>query len=237
MCGRYVSPDEAAIERTWHIGRRNNAPLVRRFNVAPAAIVPVLALDRESGALELATARWGLVPHWWKNARPPHFSFNARIEEVAEKPMWRDALRCSRCLVPAEGWYEWREPDASVPSNAKSRRHKQPYFVRRRDRRLLAFAGLLSRWTNPQTGELLLTCSILTTAAKGALAAIHDRMPVVCPEAISSAWLDPAASGRAETRQLLATQNRVEQLECYAVSSRVNDARLDDSELIAPLPA
>lgn len=233
MCGRYVSPDAAAIERTWTIGRRNNAPFVRRYNVAPTAMVPLLRLDPDSGALELTTARWGLVPHWWKDARPPHFSFNARIEEIAEKPMWRDALRRSRCLVPAEGWYEWRQLDAGTTPAARSR--KQPYFVCRPDRRLLAFAGLLSRWVNPQTGEVLLTCAILTTASKGALAAIHDRMPVMCAETVSDAWLDPSAS--AKPQQLLASEECADQLECYAVSSRVNDARIDEPALIAPLAA
>lgn len=101
MCGRYVSPNQAAIERVWHLGRHNSNPFIRRFNVQPTSIVPMLRLDPESGELELVTGRWGLVPHWWKDAKPPQSCFNARIEEAAAKPMWRDAMRRARCLVPA----------------------------------------------------------------------------------------------------------------------------------------
>ena len=107
MCGRYVSPEEAAIERFWNLShtQREN-PLGRRFNVSPASIVPMLLLG-ETGALELVGARWGLIPFWWKEAKPPRLTFNARSEEAATKPMWRHPAAKSRCLVPALGWYEW----------------------------------------------------------------------------------------------------------------------------------
>lgn len=236
MCGRYVSPDEAAIERAWHIGRHSNTPFVRRFNVAPTAVVPVLGFDRESGALELTAARWGLVPHWWKDARPPNASFNARVEDAAVKPMWRDALRRSRCLVPAVGWYEWQDSSAAASVSAHTRRAKQPYFIVRRDRRLLCFAGVLSRWVDPDTGEAVRSCAILTSAAKGTLAAIHERMPVVAPDALHAGWLDPQATGVAKMTALLAA-GMVEGLECYRVSARVNDARADGPELIEPAAA
>jgi putative SOS response-associated peptidase YedK len=109
MCGRYVSPDEAAIEREWRVGRRNSNPFPRRFNVSPTATVPIQRMSGRSREVELAAARWGFVPLWWKEARPPRTSFNARLEAAASKPMWRDAFRRARCLVPAEGWYEWQE--------------------------------------------------------------------------------------------------------------------------------
>src|SRR4051812_30867761 len=99
MCGRYVSPDQAAIERQWRIVRAGVLPFPIRFNVAPTAVVPIL-FNAEEG-LELAAARWGFVPQWWSQPKPPRFSHNARIEEAAGKPMWRDAMREARCLVPA----------------------------------------------------------------------------------------------------------------------------------------
>jgi putative SOS response-associated peptidase YedK len=107
MCGRYVSPEQAAIEHEWPIGRANSNPFPRVFNVAPTTLVPILRLDRESDELELTAARWGLIPHWWKDNKLPAHTINARSEDAPTKPMWRTALRNWRCLIPAEGWYEW----------------------------------------------------------------------------------------------------------------------------------
>ena len=101
MCGRYVSPDQAAMEREWHVGRANSNPFPRRFNVAPTTLVPILRLDRGSDELELTAARWGLIPHWWKDAKIPVHTIDARSEDAATKPMWRAALRNWRCLIPA----------------------------------------------------------------------------------------------------------------------------------------
>src|SRR5260370_17115662 len=116
MCGGFVSPEEATIERYRHLGRRNNPnPFARRFNVFPTDTIPFLRLPSNSVELELAAGRWGLVPHWWKEAKPPKTTFNARLEEAAAKPMWRDAWARSRCLLPAEGWYEWQAPPPAPP--------------------------------------------------------------------------------------------------------------------------
>ncbi|HLS85562.1 MAG TPA: SOS response-associated peptidase [Burkholderiales bacterium] len=212
MCGRYVSPDTAAIEAQWHIGRRNSTPFPRRFNVAPAAEVPIL--HRDEGVLVLSPARWGLVPYWWRDAKPPRFSHNARLEEAATRPLWRDAMRRARCLVPALGWYEWRAAD------------RQPYFFLRRDERLVALAGLMARWTDPATGESLLSCAILTTAAAGAFAAVHDRMPVTLPDAAAeAAWLESGA-----------THVAADPFTFHPVSRLVNSSRAEGPELIAPCP-
>jgi putative SOS response-associated peptidase YedK len=108
MCGRYVRPDTASIERQWHIGRTNSNPFRGRFNVCPTDTIPILRAKRESGEIELTEARWGFVPHWWKQAKPPSSGFNARSEEAVSKPMWRHAYRNWRCLIPAVGWYEWQ---------------------------------------------------------------------------------------------------------------------------------
>jgi putative SOS response-associated peptidase YedK len=210
MCGRYVSPDTAAIEAQWHIGGRNSNPFPRRFNVAPAAEIPIL--HAREGQLFLVAARWGLVPHWWREGKPPRFSHNARMEEAASKPLWRDAMRHTRCLVPALGWYEWRESD------------KQPYFFCRRDGCLVALAGLMARWTDPATGESLLSCAVLTTQAGGALAAVHDRMPVALPPDAEAAWL---ASG--------ALQCSPEALAYHPVRRLVNSSRAEGPELIEPI--
>ena len=211
MCGRYVSPDTAAIEAQWQIGRRNSNPFPRRFNVAPAAEIPILF--GHEGELSLAPARWGLVPHWWRDGKPPRFSHNARLEEAASKPLWRDAMRGTRCLVPALGWYEWRESD------------RQPYFFRRRDERLVALAGLMARWTDPATGRSLLSCALLTTQAGGELAAVHDRMPVALPPDAEGAWLESGA-----------VQASPEGLVYHPVRRLVNSSRAEGPELIEPSP-
>ena len=99
MCGRYVHPDSAAVERAWHIGRHNSDPFERRYNVLPTSQVPMLRAAPGSGELELTSARWGFIPHWWKAGKAPQSTINARSEEAAAKPMWRHAYRHARCLI------------------------------------------------------------------------------------------------------------------------------------------
>ena len=210
MCGRYVSPETASIERQWQLLRSSGVPLPRRYNVAPAADIPFLV--RGDGGLMLATGRWGLIPHWWKQAKPPRFCHNARLEEAAGKPMWRDAMRGSRCLVPALGWYEWRESD------------RQPFYFFRRDGRLACFAGIFSTWTDPQTKVTTMTCALLTTEAQGDLAAVHDRMPAMLTAHGEAGWL---ASG--------ATALCPEDVGFYPVTRRVNGSRAEGPELIEAL--
>ncbi len=102
MCGRHVSPDEVAIEPEWHVGQHNNNPFKRRFNVGPTALVPLLRLDPASGEPELALGRWGLIPQWCKDDKPPRMTHNLQMEQAASKSMWRQALRQGRCLIPAQ---------------------------------------------------------------------------------------------------------------------------------------
>ena len=157
MCGRYVSPGQASIERAWQIRRSSGLDFVRRFNVQPTTAVPLLRLA--DGELVLAAARWGLIPHWWKRDKPPGFAINARLEEAAGKPMWRDPMRHARCLLPAEGWYEWQALAGG----------KQPHHIAREDRKPFCFAGLMSVCNDR------LSCAILTKAAEGPLASVMNR--------------------------------------------------------------
>jgi len=217
MCGRYVSPEQASIERAWKIDRTSSNPFPRRFNVQPATAVPVLLL--EDRARTLRSARWGLIPHWWKQDKPPSTTINARLEEISGKPMWRDPIRRSRCLLPAEGWYEWRETPAG----------KQPYYITRRDRRPFCFAGLYATWRDT------LSCAILTTQALGPVAEVHERMPVVLPEADHGAWLEPAMHDAAVATAMALEPMASEEFEHYSVSRRVNNARNEGPDLIEPL--
>ena len=235
MCGRFVSPEEATIERYWHLGRRNNPnPFARRFNVFPTDTIHFLRLPSNSDELELAAGRWGLVPHWWKGAKPPKTTFNARLEEAAAKPMWRDAWARSRCLVPAEGWYEWQALERVDPATGEIRKAKEPHFIRRKDGALLCFAGLASWWKNPQTGEALRSCAIVTAEASGALAEIHDRAPVVLPESAHAAWLDRKLTDPAKVDAIAAARVPPDAFTHWKVRLLVNDTGRDGPELIEP---
>lgn len=217
MCGRYVSPEQASIERAWKIDRTSGNPFPRRFNVQPTTAVPVLMLDE--GYRTLAAARWGLIPHWWKQDKPPTFTINARLEDISVKPMWRDPIRRSRCLLPAEGWYEWQE----TPSG------KQPHYITRRDRRPFCFAGINTAWRGT------LSCALLTTQALGPVAEVHERMPVVLPEEDHDAWLDPALHDASVVTAMAREPMAPGEFEHYPVSRRVNNARNEGPDLIEPL--
>jgi putative SOS response-associated peptidase YedK len=151
------------------------------YNIAPsqsvAAICQLPDLD-----LQLRWLRWGLIPAWAKDPKIGYKLINARAETVAEKPSFRAAFRQRRCLIPADGFYEWQQVEGS--------RHSHPYFIGLQDKRPFAFAGLYERWESPD-GENFDTCTIVTTAANEVLAPIHDRMPVILSPQKYAQWLDP----------------------------------------------
>lgn len=233
MCGRYVSPEEAAIARAFRLAPRAN-PFPRRFNVCPTDAVPFLRARADDGGLEIASGRWGLVPHWWKESKPPRASFNARVEEAASKPMWRDAFARARCLVPAEGWYEWGPAERADPATGEIRTVKQPHYVRRADGALSCFAGLAAGWKDPKTGERLRSCAILTVPASGALAAIHERAPLVLPESAYAGWLDRGLTDPARAAAIAAQRVPPEAFVQWRVRTLVNEAGRDGPELIEP---
>ena len=234
MCGRYVSPEEAAIERFWHIGRHNSNPFGRRFNVSPTSIIPILRLDRSTGEIEIVKARWGLIPIWWKEPKPPRATHNARSEEAATKPMWKGPLAKSRCLVPAVGWYEWKQVERADPATGEIKRVKQPHFFHLPDEQLFAFAGVMAMWKPANDAEWQASCAFLTREAVGSAAAIHDRMPVVLSRDSESAWLDPKITDAAQA-MAAALQSGVTELKHYPVSNRVNVAGNDDESLVKPV--
>ncbi|MCC6608646.1 MAG: SOS response-associated peptidase [Burkholderiales bacterium] len=236
MCGRYVHPDAAAIEREWHVGRDGGNPFARRFNVAPASTVPVLRIDPRGGGLRVTSARWGLIPHWWKDAKPPQFTINARAEDAASKPMWRHAYRNARCLIPAAGWYEWRAMERVDRATGEVKVSKQPYYIHRADDRPFCFAGLMSLWQPAGASEATASCAILTRAAAGALSGIHDRMPVVLPAQAFGAWTDPALTDAARVASILIDDAQSD-FAFHPVSTRVNSARAEGPVLIEPIAA
>lgn len=225
MCGRYVSPSDRAIEDYWHIGARESGRWIQSFNVAPTSQVPMLRLD-EQGGLELVPARWGLIPSWWKEAKPPTMSFFARSEEAAGKPLWRQSLRSHRCLMPAHGWYEWN-PNQQV-RNASGRLVHQPYYLYSPNDPMLAIAAIWASWTGPD-GQEVISCALLTRDAAPSISAIHNRMPVILPQEQFSPWLSP---GTKEEQVHQAIGQARGDFTGHAVSTRVNSAQNDDEQLI-----
>ena len=220
MCGRYMitSPLEA-MRRIFRVDERPN--LAARYNVAPTQQVPIVRRGADGAARELVMVRWGLVPFWAKDTKIGYKMINARAETVAGKPAFRDSYRRRRCLVVADGFYEWKKIDGG----------KQPYLIRVKGGEPFAFAGLWADWTDNDSGERIESCTIVVTGANTLVAAIHDRMPVIVPTAQYDAWLDPAAADGATMLRPFPA----ELMETYAVSPRVGNVRNDDPGLIEPL--
>lgn len=228
MCGRVVTPSDRAIENYWHIGARNSGRWRRGFNVAPTAQVPMLRLDPQ-GELELVAARWGLIPHWWKQPKPPTFSFNARSEEAATKPMWRQPLRTHRCLMPIQGWYEWNEHQQV--HNRKGRKVNQPYYLHAQGEDVLAVAGLWSTWTGP-AGQEELSCALLTKAAAPSVGFVHHRMPVILAPEQFDLWLSPAPLVEQVIGAIALSR---EDFVAHPVSTDVGDTVNDFAKLLDPV--
>lgn len=224
MCGRFVASTPAdVVARLFEVDDVRLPDERASYNVAPTDEVRTV-VQRGSGR-SLEARRWGLVPHWESSADGAAKRINARAETVAERSSFRDAFAAKRCIVPADGFYEWRTLADGT---------KQPYYIRRLDGRPLAFAGLRATW-GPPGAELLRTCAIVTTDANEALSALHDRMPVVLPKHAWDRWLDPAETDTEWLRSLLVPAPE-DLLGFVAVSRAVNSVRNDGPELIEPAP-
>ena len=218
MCGRYTltSPEEALRRLFGYGGPAINLPA--RYNVVPTQEMPVVRRGANSPRA-LVRMRWGLVPGWARDAGGAAKMKNARAETLAEKPSFRDALARRRCLVPADGFFEWSTKAGE----------KRPYFVGFDDRRPFAMAGLWERWTGGDTP--LVTFTVVTTAASETLNAIHHRMPVILPPEDFDAWLDVDGTTVVAAQALLRSFEAPD-FAARPVSTRVNDARNDDPSVL-----
>lgn len=209
-------------------GAATEAAFAAHYNLAPTAQVPVLwQREQDEGAVRLDVARWGLVPYWAKDPGIGVRAFNARMETADQKPMFRSAFVRRRCVLPADGYYEWRKGEGKA---------KQPMFIHARDGSQLAFAGLYERWKDAE-GRELWSVSILTGPAVGdELAAIHDRKPLTVDRDLIEAWLDPDLRDAEQVRSLL-DPDTVPAWTARAVGPAVGNVRNNGPELIAPLVA
>jgi putative SOS response-associated peptidase YedK len=229
MCARFVSRIMAAMERV--VALRWHDPFEVIYNAAPSTSLSVVTVD--AGGMRVDVMKWGFVPGWWRQARPPKLTINARFEEAHDRPMWQAAFRGTRCLVPALGWYEWSTEGRVDTRTGEVANVRQPHFVHLEGLAPLCFAGLWSRWTPDRNAEPLLTFSILTRPPSAALSRLHDRMPVVLPETAYAEWLDPANDNIEGVRQLLATR-ATDDFRHYPVSTYVNNPRNQGEKCLEP---
>ena len=214
MCGRFTLRSDAnALAQHFALDEAALAAAFPppRYNIAPTQAIPVVRLDAASGRRELVVQRWGLIPYWARDRKPLPALFNARAETLASKPAFREAFRARRCLIPADGFYEWKAEGKS----------KQPWYIHMPGGGLFAFAGL---WEDE-------TCTIVTRAPSPALASLHDRMPAIPAPAAYEAWLDPARTRPEDLLPLLASPP---DLEMYKVSILVNRAGEDSPACVTP---
>jgi putative SOS response-associated peptidase YedK len=223
MCGRYTltsSGEELAL-----LFDISDLPLVvPRYNLAPTQEAAVVRVPAPGEPRRLDLLKWGLIPYWAKEAKIGNSMINARAESVAEKPAYRSSFKKKRCLIPTDGFYEWK----------KEGKLKQPFLIHRQDGKPFAFAGLWSSWRNPEQEKPVETFTILTTDANDLLRPLHDRMPVILDPKDFDLWLDPKIDDEAKLQPLL-VPHAVEGFEAFPVSRMVNSPTNDVADCIAPL--
>jgi putative SOS response-associated peptidase YedK len=221
MCGRFTLRTSAKV--LGELFALSELPVLEpRYNIAPTQPVPAVRLAPGGEQREMTWLRWGLVPSWAEDPAIGNRLINARAETAAEKPAFRSAFRQRRCLIPADGFYEWqRQPGG-----------KTPYFIGLRDNQPFAFAGLWERW-QAAGGQVLETCTLLTTQANTLVQPVHDRMPVIVPAAEYERWLDPSLHDPALLQPLLRPY-APEEMTAYPVSRWVNDPKHEDARCMQP---
>ncbi|MFB3894865.1 MAG: SOS response-associated peptidase [bacterium] len=219
MCGRFVILDPEMIIRKYNIQKKPAFTFTARYNIAPSQEIPIVLRDT---ANRLELMKWGLIPFWAKDPDIGNRMINARAETLAEKPSFRSSLKSKRCLIPASGFYEWKEVGG----------RKMPYLIKLKDTPLFSFAGLYDIWLDEQKQEIK-TFTIITTVANDYLAPIHNRMPVIFNEHDENLWLDKSI----DTGKLITLLNPYpsEFMEAYSVSPAVNNIKNDSVDLIKPI--
>ena len=222
MCGRYTlgAPDDDLADL---FDLPEVSALEPRYNIAPTQPIPVVRLATAREVRELGMLHWGLIPSWSKDPAIGARMINARCETAAAKPAFRAAFVQRRCLIPADGFYEWQRTGG----------RKQPHYIRKADRSPFAFAGLWEHWEGPE-GSVIESCTILTTAANALLVPLHDRMPVILEPSDYALWLDAAVNDASRVQPLLRPYEP-DDLIAHPVSTHVNNPRNEDERCVQPL--
>jgi putative SOS response-associated peptidase YedK len=224
MCGRYTlhsAPEE--IEERFEVEPEEDL-LDPRYNIAPTQTVPVIRSGQSgSGPRQMAGCRWGLIPYWAKDPKIGNNLINAKAETIAEKPSFKQAFSKRRCLIPADGFYEWQK---------RGKGPSQPVYIRRRDGSLFAFAGLWETWKAPE-GDLIETCTIITVEPNELISKIHHRMAAILSPDDEAAWIDPKS--KSDDLQRMLRPYDSELLEAIPVSRAVNSPAHESPQLISPV--
>ncbi len=224
MCGRFTNkakPEQ--IKAEFKVGAKNPNLFQTRYNIAPAQMIDVV-FEPETERI-LSQLKWGLVPSWSKDASTSKGLINARAETLTEKPSFREAFKSHRCIIPASGFYEWQKKGTGA---------KQPFYFYLNDKEVFGFAGLYEEWLDKQTGELLETCTIITTEANEVLKPVHERMPVILRAENYDEWLDSKGKNTDKLQKLLVPYS-ADEMDSHAVSKSVNVPDTDSDELIKPM--
>ncbi len=223
MCGRFARKSTQEVLADWFGVELEDMPwFAPSYNVAPQSTQPVVRLNRDSGNREFALMRWGLVPYWAKDAKMAYTTINARAEEVASKPAYREALKKRRCLIPADAFYEWQ---------TVSKKSRKPYAIALQSGEPYALAGLWERW-KPDQGPVLETFTILTTDPNEVTEPFHNRMPVILKPSDYDRWLEPGDPAQPPVD--LMRPFPAEKMHAWPVSDRVGNVRNDDPQLLEP---
>ncbi|MFP4282101.1 MAG: SOS response-associated peptidase [Opitutales bacterium] len=228
MCGRYTLKTRAQqLAKRYRVEFDPGlaAHLTARYNIPPGTGVLTIRDDRDAGVRKADLFHWGLVPAWAKDVKIGYKLSNARSETAASKPSFRHAMRYRRCVLPADGFFEWQREGG----------HKQPFYFHAADDRPLSLAGLWEHWQSPDGSEIL-SVSVLTTRANALMAPIHDRMPVFIPDEALDRWLAPGLTKAEDVADLLRPPPE-DLLACHPVSTAVNAVRHDGPELLLPTDA
>jgi putative SOS response-associated peptidase YedK len=221
MCGRFaLKAPPRTIQEHFHLPETIDLP--PRYNIAPSQNIAVVRKLPQNEFRQLDMLRWGLIPHWAKDMKIGYKMINARGETLAQKPSFRAAFKKRRCLVVADGFYEWKHSGSS----------KQPYYVHFKDNSVFAFAGLWESWNN-HDGNIIESCTIITTLPNELIRKIHDRMPVILLPEQYELWLQ--ASSPEQSLQELITPYPADEMEAYRISTEVNSPQNDSPSCIIPV--
>ena len=220
MCGRFsLHTPETRIRDAFNLEHTEPLGLKPRYNIAPSQDIPIIR-DTSTGQ-EMVMAQWGLIPSWSKESKSKYSTINARVETVAEKPTYRTPFKCRRCLIPADGFYEWKQVNGN----------KVPHHIRMRDGSVFAFAGLWDHWEGDD--ESIESCTIIVMPSNEVMKSIHERMPAIIAPAEYDWWLDTRITDKEDIMQYL-TSAPSSQLTAYPVSTWVNVPKHDDERCIQP---
>lgn len=225
MCGRYTLHTKAGYLKKRYNLATLPKDITANFNVAPGQTMPVIHAD-DDGKPRLEMMKWGLIPFWAKDPKIGYRLINARDDTIFDKPMWRNVIRKKRCLIPADGFYEWRKPKSS-------KEHKTPFFIHPKQVDLFSFAGVWETWKDAEDHEIR-TYSIITTEPNKEMSKIHNRMPVILHKEDESSWLEPTHKEREDIEPFLRPLEDGG-LETYRVSEDVNSPRNNYERLIYAL--